>query len=609
MAFTPNHRMVNPRLGSYFGIFTSLFVASLILVAMFEQLGFSDQTLRATMLLTPALLFLGLGISTATETPADYYAAGRRIPAFFNGLVIAITALGGVGFICLTGTILIAGVDAFALILGWVTGLVLMVVLLFPYLRKFGAYTVAGYLGQRFDSRALRIAAAAVLIVPALLILIAEIRLATFMSAALWGTSERIMTAAVVVISALVVAGGGMRSLTWSSTAKSIVALVALAIPVTIVALLVSNLPLPQLSHGNLLRTVARMELDAGIATIGSNPFTFALPGTGFEPIQKRFLQSFGHIGSLNFSITALVLAAGIAASPALLSRAGTTTSVYESRKSLGWAVLFAAFALLTLTAVAVFLRGLLVEQVVGADGGQLPAWFQALQQIGIASIDSKSKSISLGSIGFRRDTAIFALPIASGFPRVLTYLAMTGALAAALAAIASGIMTVGATISEDVVTGLRNAPLPARQRIFVSRLAIALTAAIAGLLAQIPADPLELALWSLTLTAATGFPVLVLSVLWKRMNAWGAIAGLIAGLLATAATLLLGELGSIALKGPAAALLGLPAALVAIALVTRLSSPPDRHILELVRDMRVPGGESLIDRRERLARLKQKSA
>jgi cation/acetate symporter len=608
MPFTPQHRLINPRLGSYFAIITSLFVAGVLLAMMAEQLGATDATVRAIMFACPLALFVAIGLVTATEHPADYFCAGRRIPAVFNGLVLAVAGFGGVGMISLTGAVFIMGVDAFALLFGWVVGLIFLLVLIAPYLRKFGAYTVASYLGRRFDSRTVRIVAATVFIAVGLLLLVAEIRLAAFMAAAVSGRSEQLMTAAVSLIGCLIVAGGGMRSVTWSSTAKAIVAILALLVPVTIVALLVSNLPFPQLSHGNLLRTISRKELEMGLPDVPTSALTFSMVGMGFEPLQKRFMQSFGYIGNVSFSVTTLIIAAGLAASPHLLARSGTTTSVYEARKSLGWAVLITAFVGVTAIAAAVFMRGLVVEQVVGTDGGQLPVWFQSLLQIGIASIDSKSRTVILGDIAFRRDAVIFALPIAASFPRVVTYLAMIGALAATMAAIVSGLFSVGAILSEDVINGLNRWRLPLRRRILMTRLAILCATVAAAPLALYRADPLELAIWALTLSAAASFPVLVLSVLWKRMNAAGATAGLTIGFLTTAMALLLGDVAGIPTRGPTAALFGIPAALAAIYMATRLFAAPDRHVLELVRDMRVPGGETLHDREERLARLKQQA-
>ena len=131
------------------------------------------------------------------------------------------------------------------------------------------------------------------------------------------------MAAVVVACAAASCSLGGMRSLTWSSVAKAIAALLALAVPASIVALMVSNLPLPQMTHGNVVRLLTRMEIAQGVPVVLAPPLAFDLPGEGAEPLIKRFIQSFGSVGSLSFVLMSFVVAAGIAASPALLSAGG----------------------------------------------------------------------------------------------------------------------------------------------------------------------------------------------------------------------------------------------------------------------------------------------
>jgi cation/acetate symporter len=172
---------------------------------------------------------------------------------------LSIAALGGAGFLALTGSFFLIGFDALCLSIGWYAGLVFATLLFVPFLRKVGAYTVPTFLGRRFDSRTVRVVAAAVLSVP-ILLLAAEARFAAYASAWLLGQSERLTAVLVVSCAAAIVIAGGMRSLTWSSAAQGIAALLALAIPATIVAVMVSNLPLPQMTHGNILRTLTRIE-------------------------------------------------------------------------------------------------------------------------------------------------------------------------------------------------------------------------------------------------------------------------------------------------------------------------------------------------------------
>ena len=610
MAFTARTRLVNPRLGTYFGIFAAAFVSLVLMALMFEQLGTSDLAVRILMFAGPIVLFAVIGLLSAAREAGDYFVCGRRVPAFFNGLVLGISALGGAGFLALTGAFFSVGFDALCLSLGFCAGFVFMGALLAPFLRKFGAYTIPTYLGRRFESQTLRVVAAAVLAVPLLLLLAAEARFAAYASAWLTGQSERLMAVVVVSCVAATVIAGGMRSLTWSSSAQAIAALFALAVPATVVAIMMSNLPLPQMTHGNILRVLSRTEDTRGLPIFLAPMLALEFPGEGLEPLAKRFIQSFGSVGSLAFALMTLMTAAGIAASPSLLARPGSTPGVYEARKTFGWAVLVSGLVLLTLPAVAVFLRALLLDQVIGQPVDRLPAWFQSLQQVGIARVDATAPTVSFTSVSFERDAALFALPYAAGFPQVLVYLALAGALAAALAALAAALTATAAILSEDVVHGPQPDTASESARIATARIALLGAAFVTVWLAiAAPADPLKLFLWSLCFSASAAFPVLVLSVWWKRINAWGAMMGMVAGLAATALAILLGEAEAWPLPGTLAGAVGLPVGTATAMVASLLTPAPGKSVLDGMNEMRVPGGETLYDREVRLQRLKTPAA
>ncbi len=609
MAFASRTRLINPRLGTYFGIFTAAITALVVMAMMFEQLGVSDAIVRFSMFAGPIGLYLVIGLGSRAREVADYFACGRRVPAFFNGLVLAVTALGGAGFLALTGSLLIVGFDAMCLSIGWCAGFVFMGVLFAPFVRKFGAYTLPTFLGRRFESRAVRVAAAGILGVPILLLIAAEARFAGYAAAWMTGQSERLMAAVVIFCAAAIVLLGGMRALTWSSAAKAIVAILALAVSASIIAILVSNLPLPQLTHGNIVRVLARMEVAQGVPVVLAPPLAFDLPGAGAEPLVKRFVQSFGSVGSLSFVLMSFVAAAGIAASPGLLSRVGTTPGVYEARKSLGWAVLVVGLVVLTLPAIAVYLRAMLLEQIAGHPGDRLPVWFQLLQQAGIARIEAKAQVVKLASISFERDATLFALPLAAGFPQVLVYLSLAGALAAALAALGSALMTIAGIVAEDVIHGLTGDTAADTQRVATARVALIGAAFVSIWLAiAVPADPLQLFMLSLTFAAAGSFPVLLLAIWVERTNQWGALASMVTGFAVTALAMLLAETGAIGWPSALAGAIGLPLALCAGLLASELTPAPGRNALDLVSDMRVPGGETLYDREMRLLRLRSRT-
>lgn len=149
-------RQINPHLGAYYGIITSAFVSLVILLAMFEQLGWAQIWLTRGMLLVPVVLYLAIAAGARTLDADDFFASGRRVPPVYNGAVLAAVLIGGTGFFGYTGTLFLLGFDGLAIGLAWTTGLLLSGLLFVPYLRKAGAYTLPAFLGQRFRSRHLR---------------------------------------------------------------------------------------------------------------------------------------------------------------------------------------------------------------------------------------------------------------------------------------------------------------------------------------------------------------------------------------------------------------------------------------------------------------------
>jgi cation/acetate symporter len=558
------------------------------------------------MLIGPLLLYAAIAASVFTKDPIDFFVVGRRVPAGYTGLGIASSAMGATGIVAMTGVFFIIGFDALFIVIGGLAGLVLMAVMLAPFLRKFGMFTVPSYLGRRFDSRSVRILCAALIAVPMLLLLAAELRIGAFVAAWLVGQPQSLM---VVLMTFCVVLGlvlGGMRSFTWTSSAQAIAAILALMVPVAVVAVMATNFPLPQLTHGPLLRELVRNEVIQGVPIVEASSFAFMLPGDGMLPIAKRFTEPFGNVGPAAFVVAMLTVAAGVASAPWLLPRVTMTPGVYETRKSLGWATVFFSLVMLTVASVSVFMRDYVMDVVAAAGSTTVPDWLQQLTELGFAQIDTHSTRLVVASFSFWRDTVFLSLPIAAGLPNVFAYFAAAGAVAAALVAAGAVVGALGNVIAEDVINGLSWEPLPSEPRVWVARIAFGVVAILGGSMALVaPTDALSLLLTCLALTGSTLFPVLALSIWWKRMNAFGAMAGLASGFGVAVVTMLAGS--AIGLDGALAGLLGIPASVLGTILASLATPAPTRSVLELVREMRVPGGEVIYDREMRLLRLKNR--
>lgn len=608
MSFVTHTRLVNPRLGTYYGIVAAGVAALFFLLLIFEQLGVASSTLRLAMLAGPIALYVAIGALSWTVEPLEYFAGGRRVPAVFSGLLLALTAFGATGIMALTGVLYVIGFDALCIVIGGVAGFVVMATALAPYLRKFGAFTVPSYLGRRLKSRGVRLTAAGVVAVPVLLVIAAEIRLGAIAAGWLVGQPASLMVPVVVATLLATVALGGMRSLTWAGVAQAILLLLALAVPAGIVGVIETNMPLPQLSHGPPLRTLGRNEIDQGLALFLAAPLGVELPQQGMVALAKRFVSAFGSIGSLSFTLLSLSVMAGVAGAPWLLPRVSTVPTVFEARKSVGWATFFFGLVMITLATVAVFMRDVAMDLATTGKAADAPFWLRRLVDAGWMQIPANVSPVPLTESLFERDAIVFALPVAAGLPLVVVYLALAGGVAAALAGAAASVVTLGNVMAEDVIHGTSWDPPSNAVRLLVARATLAAAGVAGGLIAAMtPADPLYLLMWALVLSASGTFPVLLLSVWWKRLNGWGAMAGMATGFTMAVLTIIVCEAGLVGVSSTLAAVIALPFGLSAAMIASKMTPHVDRHVVEVTRDLRVPGGETVFDREMRLLRLRQR--
>jgi cation/acetate symporter len=176
MAFGARAKMINPRLGTYFSIFAALYTALFLLILIFEQLKINEQFLRLFFFAGPILIYAVIGLCVGTTDILGYFAVGRRVPAAYTGVLLGASALGGTFIVAGTGAFFFSGFDALVLLIGTLTGFVMMAIGLAPFYRKFGAFTVPSYLGRRFENQGLRVVTAAVAAVPMLLSCASEAR-------------------------------------------------------------------------------------------------------------------------------------------------------------------------------------------------------------------------------------------------------------------------------------------------------------------------------------------------------------------------------------------------------------------------------------------------
>jgi cation/acetate symporter len=598
----PRQRQVNPRLGAYYGIVASAVISLLICLAMLEQFGWSRGALAEALIFVPLGLYLAIALGARTLNVEDFFASGRRVPPVYNGAVLAAVLVGGAGFFGYTGTLFFLGFDGLAIGLAWTTGLLLAGLLFVPYLRKAGAYTLPAFLGQRFRSRSVRVVASLLQLPPAALLLAAEIKIAALMAALFLTISYQLAIAAVAIIIAFITIVGGMRSLTWSATAQFIVGAIGLAIPLIIVSVLMTNLPTPQLTYGEMFAPLTRSETIAGISP-SAPQLTAALPAEQLKPSTKPFLQPFGAISRIDFVMLFLCLTLGTAALPSLLVRSGVTGSVADQRRSVAWAALFVALFAASAPSIAAFVRLLMFQDIAQAPASALPSWLNDLNLYRLILVQDANGdgTIQASELLVARDGIALALPMAGRLPFVCTVLVAAGGMAIALAAAASHLFTIAGSVADDVVIRLADPQGEVLPRLMTAWVVIAATALGAAVfLAFANIDLMHASVMALSFAAATFFPVLLLAIWWRRCTWLGALLALGLGFGVAILEIAFGaRLGSSYghLTTVIAALIGVTLGLIGGLMGGLLGPQPSVAEANYFEELRDPGGEALYDR------------
>lgn len=600
------------RISGYLSIVTSSFVALVVLALIFEQLGSDAETLRLAMIAGAALAIAGIGLLTMTRQDWAYRTAERSIPGAFSSIGMSVSVIGATGLAGLTGSFFFLGFDALPYALGIMAGLLVSAVLIQPYVRKDGALSLASFAGRRFESRTLRLVAGVVISVVLLFMLAGELKLGVAIASGRLGADPRLVAAAFFLMLTLTVATGGSRSVAWTGAASGILALLAIVVPVTLVSLILTNLPVAPLSYGVIAQGLAQLEASNGLKS-ASDPalLPVVLPG-GPASLTKPYFDLFTAQSSVAMTLLVLAIAAGFAAHPLIAQRSSTAASVLTVRRAMTWTAFVAALILLTLPAIAVFARYILMTALPGRTLDQVPPWLDSFAASGWATYDTQTAGLSIPGIGIGRDSIVLLLPAGAGLPEAFGDLALVGLLAATLAAASAQVHALSTTIGEDVLLAWRDELSAERLRLVLLR-TLGLTVAGLGcwMALSVRADPFALYLWGLAILGPSLLAPIVMSVWWKRINAWGALLSIVTGFSLTGATLLLdlsGGLGPSATgTGLAVAALSLPVAAVVAVVVSLVTPAPEKRMLDVVRDMRVPGGETLLERELRLQRANRK--
>jgi cation/acetate symporter len=406
-------------LGKVYAIYTGGFLAFVIFIAILEQLGVPNRVLGYLFVGFTILVYALIGILSRTAQVSEYYVAGRKVPAVYNGMATGADWMSGASFVGMAGTLYALGYDGLAFVLGWTGGYVLVSVLLAPYLRKFGAYTVPDFLGARYGGNIARFLGVLVLLACSFTYVVAQIYATGIIASRFLGMSFEIAVyaglAGILVCSML----GGMRAVTWTQVAQYIVLIVAYLIPVIILSTQKYGVPLPQIMYGQALADIAAREtqmVTEGLAKLASDGGTL-----------KPHISAFLTYDRLNFFGLIFCLMVGTASLPHILMRYFTTPSVRDARKSVAWSLFFIFLLYFTAPAYAAFAKLEVYNNVIGQSLDALPAWISTYSQLGLVDIYNVSLSKLGAAIGALKEAGAAD---AAGVAAALSGAGKTAALA-----------------------------------------------------------------------------------------------------------------------------------------------------------------------------------
>jgi cation/acetate symporter len=440
-------------------------------------------------------------------------------------------------FVGMAGTLFLLGYDGLTWVLGWTGGFVLVSILIGPYLRKFGAYTVPDFMAFRFGGNLARFIAVVVLVCCSFTYVTAQVYGTGIIASRFLGMQFEVAVFAGLAGILLCSMLGGMRAVTWTQIAQYIVLIIAYLTPIVIMSTKHYGIPIPELTYGRAIAEITAREhqmLQTGLATVAS---------------LKPHIQPFINYSPLNFFAIMFCMMVGTASLPHILMRYFTTPSVREARQSVAWSLLFIFLLYFSAPAYAAFSKLEVYTNIIGRDLTAVRPWLFTWGELGLIQICGKNATsidaiveackaiaghpgvVRLQDFVINTDVIVLSTPEIAGLPYVISGLVAAGGLAAALSTADGLLLAIANALSHDVYYKMLDPNAPTIRRLTVARVLLFFVAvAAASLAATKPADILAMVGWAFSLAMAGNFPALVMGVWWKRTTPTGAVCGMIAG-------------------------------------------------------------------------------
>ena len=568
-------------------------------------------------------LYIGIAIWAKAGSTKEFYVAGAGVPPLANGMATAADWMSAASFISMAGLISFMGYDGSIYLMGWTGGYVLLALLLAPYLRKFGKFTVPDFVGDRYYSNAARTVA----------VICAIFVSFTYVAGQMRGVGVVFSRFLEVPINFGILIGmgivffyavlGGMKGITYTQVAQYCVLIFAYMVPAIFIAIQVTGTPLPQQGFGSMLTPeygggYLLDKLDGLHEQLGFTAYT-----DGSKPMIDVFFITFA-------------LMVGTAGLPHVIVRFFTVPKVRDARISAGWALVFIALLYTTAPAVAAFARYNLINTVSNTQYAELPSWFKTWEGTGLIAWVDKNDDGAVqyvngkafagkpaftegeGAEGQRlisneltdnsnelyidRDIMVLANPEIANLPAWVIALVAAGGLAAALSTAAGLLLVISTSVAHDLIKKQFNPDLSEKAEVTIARISVAFAVLIAGYFGiNPPGFVAQVVAFAFGLAASSFFPVIIMGIFYKKMNKEGAIAGMLSGILFTAAYIIyfkfinpaanISENWFLGISPEGIGTVGMIINFVVSFVVSKITPAPPEDIQELVDSLRYPKG------------------
>ena len=536
------------------------------------------------------LLYIGIAFWSRVSSTKGFYVAGQGVHPLLNGMATAADWMSAASFISMAGLIAFLGFDGAIYLLGWTGGYVLLALLLAPFLRKFGKFTVPAFIGTRYYSGTARVVAAFCAVIISLTYVAGQMRGAGIV----FSRFLEIPIGAGVIVGMGVVAFyailGGMKGITYTQVAQYVVLITAFLIPAIAIGVSLTGIPIPQIAFPQVAS-----RLDGVMAELGFGAYT----------------SPFTNISRLNVFLIAMALMCGTAGLPHVIIRFYTTRTVSGARWTGVFALLFIGLLYTTAPAVAAFARFNLIDTVVGRPYAERPEWFRSWEETDLIQFSDKDADgiidyapgdladpESANELGIDPDIMVLANPEIAGLPGWVMAIVVAGGLAAALSTASGLLLVIASSFSHDIYKQFLRKQATEREELLVARGSMLVAVLFAGLLGIYPpAFVAEVVAFAFGLAAASFFPAIVLGIFDTRTTREGAIAGMAAGLIFTATYIVTVAPGFgigldpwlFGISPQGIGTIGMVVSFAVIWGVSRVTPPPPEGIRELVEEIRYP--------------------